>query len=1107
MKMINLNRILALLTLALFVQVSAVAQGVTTSSMFGRVTDTNGEVLIGANVLAIHTPSGTSYGVATNVDGFYRIPNMRVGGPYTVTVSYTGFEEQTNQAIRLALGESFRYNVELAETAIIIEGAEVVARVSDIFDGGRTGQKTVVDARTISDIPTISRAIGDYARFNPMANIGEDTDGFTISLGGQNNRYNTIYIDGAVNNDAFGLADSGTNGGQTGIQPISIDAIEEFSVAVAPFDVRQSGFAGGAINAVTKSGTNELKGSAYYLFRNENLQGDDTFGNEPTPFTAKTYGATLGGPIKKDKLFFFANLEIKDDETPQPFDFGDYVGDASLDQLNQVVNKFRTDYGYDVGTFDQNTAYLEGVTLLGKIDWNINEKHKLSLRHSFVKGENLEARSSDRNDIRFLNGSEFFVTQTNSTALEINSIFNNNLSNRLVVGATFVRDDRDPSGDPFPTIQLFDDNIDWQIGAERFSTANRLDQDVITINNDLTFYKGRHSALFGVNFEYFSAANLFIRNNYGRYQWEDGDGMTGIERFLADMPASRYERSFSQVDNIAGDESAAIGAFDQMLFGFYVQDEYQASDRLTLTGGVRIDFPIWPTDQPINADFNNRTIPDIESFGYDLQGARTGSFIGTTIAFAPRFGFNWDVNGDRSTQVRGGIGVFTSRLPLVWPGGAYNNYGFNIGATAARNVAFDPDVQNQPVGFEDDGTPIRQVNLENPVPSGQIDLFAEDFKLPQVMKINLAVDQKLPGGLVGSLEGLFTQQINAPFYQNLNLKPARGTLTGSPDDRPLFLGTQPGFGDDVIDPLYTYIMLASNANEGYSYNLAATLSRPFSNGFSATVSYSYGDAYSVIDATSSQNNSQWRGYHNVEGRNKVREAHRSTFAQGHRIFGQAAYELPYEITSNFGGKSKFSFNFNAQTGGYFSYVVGARNFLFIDDGGFDNNELIYVPNNLSEIPLVDLEYNGQTYTPEQQWAILDAFISSDDSGLADRRGQYSQRADGREPFEFTIDARFVQDFYIKTASGKTNTLQLTVDVFNLTNLLNSDWGRIRFAGSFGNYDILDLENVTLGSTTEPKYTINRDLIEGLKPWENNFDNFGLRSSLWNMQIGLRYIFN
>lgn len=1087
-------------------QLTAFGQGVTTSSIFGKVVDDSGEALIGATVLAVHEPSGTSYGSATNLEGFYRIPNMRVGGPYTITVSYTGFENLVQNNVSLSLGQAFRFNPTLQETAYTLEGVVVTAGINDVFDGSRNGQKTVVDARTISEVPTISRAIADYARFNPLATIDENDDGFTVSLAGQNNRYNTIYIDGAVNNDAFGLAGSGTNGGQTGIQPISIDAIEQFTISVAPFDVRQSGFAGGSINAVTKSGSNDFKGSAYYLFRNENLQGKTTFGEEPTPFSATTYGMTLGGPIKKDKLFFFVNAEIKDDETPQPFDFGDYQGSASESKLAEVRNAFQERYGYDIGSYDANTAYLKGLTLLGKIDWNINDKHKLSLRHSYVNGENLEARGSDPNDIRFINGSEFFVTNTHSTALEINSIFNANWANKFSVGATFVRDDRDPSGDPFPSVELFDDNIDWIIGAEPFSTANLLNQDVITITNDLSWYKGRHSIVFGANFEYFSAANLFIRNNYGLYQWQDDDGLSGIDRFLAGEPASRFERSFSQVDNIAGDESGAIGAFEQLLFGVYVQDEFQANDRLTVTAGLRVDFPIWPTDQPVNEEFNNVTIPKIESFGYDLQGARTGSFIGGSVAFAPRLGFNWDVNGDKRTQIRGGIGLFTSRIPLVWPGGAYNNYGFNIGETGGSNIPFNPDVQKQPVGFDSEGNPISAVNLADPIPSGQIDLFAEDFKLPQVLKVNLAVDQKLPGGLIGSLEGLFSQNINAPFYQNLNLKPQRGTLTGSPDTRPLFLGTQAVFGDDVIEPTYTYIMLASSINAGYTYNLAATLTKPFKNGFSGTVSYSWNDAFSVLDGTSSQNNSQWRAYHNVAGRNFERAAQRSTFAGGHRIFGQAAYELDYNIAGDFGGKSKLSINFNAQTGGYFSYVVGARNFLFIDDGGFDNNELVFVPVAQSDIPLVDLEYEGKTYTPAEQWALLDAFIE-DDPVLRNRRGEYSKRNDGREPFEFGMDLRFVQDFYIKTANGRTNTLQFTFDIFNFTNLLNEDWGRVRFAGSFGNYNLLNLDNVTLGNTTIPEYTINTDLIDGDKPWDNNFDNSGLRSSIWNMQIGVRYIFN
>ena len=1095
-KLIKISLVLSMLAISF----SAFAQGVTTSYLNGRITDTNGEPLIGANVLATHTPSGSVYGNSTDLDGFFRIPGMRVGGPYTVIVSYTGYQEFKKEGIFLTLGQGYQLNATLSDAAIELEGVEVVASASDIFDGNRTGQETVVDERTINSIPTVTRAIGDYARFNPLANVSEVTDGFTVSLAGQNNRYNTIYIDGAVNNDAFGLAGSGTNGGQTGVQPISIDAIEQFQISVAPFDVRQSGFAGGSINAVTRSGTNNFEGSAYYFFRNEGLAGKTPTDNENVDrerladFSAKTFGARLGGPIIKNKLFFFANVELQDDQTPQPFNFEDYVGGGSLADINQVISTFQNDYGYDVGTFDNNTATLESTKLLGKIDWNISQGHNLSFRHSYTKADNLEARNSDLNDINFINGSELFVSTTNSSALELTSIFKNTMSNNLKVGLTIVRDDRDPLGNPFPTVLIEDSGSDIELGAERFSTANLLNQDILTINNDFSLYLGRHSLVVGANFEYFNAGNLFIRNNFGYYQWVDDRGaMSGLEKFLAGNPADRYERSFSLVDNEVGDETASIAAFEQMLLGFYIQDEFQVSDNFKLTGGLRVDFPIWPTDQPVNEQFNRETIPAIESFGYDLKGASTGNFIDTKLAFAPRLGFNWNVDGEQNTQIRGGLGVFTSRIPLVWPGGAYNNYGLNIGEGGGSDVEFQPDVTKQPV----------QPDFNNLTPSGQIDLFSADFKLPQVFKANLAIDHKLPGGLIGTLEGIYTKLINNVRYENLNLKPARGTLTGSPDNRPLFLGTSPQFGDDVIDDNYTYIMLGSNTDEGYSYNLAATLSRPFRNGFTATVSYSYGDAFSAFDATSSQNNSQWRGYHNVFGRNTIIDAQRSNFAQGHRIFGQVSYEIDYLDFA----KTGLSLNFNAQTGERFSYVIGAQNFLFIDDGGFGNNELVYVPNSFEESLIVDMtdSEGNVTVSAQEQWNKLDAFIN-DTPGLSDFRGDYAERNSGVVPMNFSMDLRFIQDFYIKMANGQKNTLQITVDIFNFTNMLNKDWGRRRFAGSFGNYQLLQLQNVTLGNTTQPEYHVVDDILEGRDPWENNVDDTGFRSSRWQGQVGFRYIF-
>ncbi len=1119
MKLSNLLRGLFVMALVIAFNGMAFAQGVTTSSMDGTIRDNNGEALIGANVVAVHQPTGTTYGAATNLDGIFRIPYMKVGGPYKVTISYTGYEDFVRENVTLGLGQTYSLNATMSESAVVLEGITVVASASSIIDGGRDGQSTTVDEKTINAVPTLSRSIADFARFNPLASVTEGNDGFAFNIGGQNNRFNSIYFDGTVSNDAFGLAGSGTDGGQTGISPISLDAIEQFTIAAAPFDIRQSGFAGGAVNAVTRSGTNNFEGSAYYLFRNESLAGkriisDDEVGDKLSDFSSKTYGFRLGGPIIKNKLFFFVNAEIQDDETPQPFDFVNYVGDSDINQVNQVVDLLRNNYGYDPGGFENNTATLEGLKLLGKLDWTLSNKHSLSIRHAYTEAENLEARSSDNNDLAFLNGSEYFVSKTNSTAIELNSIFANNTTNRLNIGWKTVRDDRDPFGPNFPQLDIDDGSggADFTIGGERFSSANLLDQDVLTITNDFSIFKGRHNAVIGVNFEYFNAGNLFIRENFGYYRWFNDDGMTGVERFLAGMPASRLDRTFSQVDNVTGDDSQAIASFEQMLFGFYLQDEFQVSDNFKLTGGLRFDFPIWPTDVPINNDFNNETIPDLEAQGYDLLGARTGGFIGSSIAFAPRLSFNWDVNGNQETQVRGGLGIFTSRIPLVWPGGAYNNYGFNLGGFRRSDVEFIADPNGQPVGFDDNGNPIFQVDVNNPTPSGQIDLFAEDFKLPQVFKLNLAIDKKLPfWGLIGTLEGIYTKNVNAVRYQSLNLVPPTRRLTGAgPDNREILDG-------DLIDPTYGRgIFLASNTKKGYAYNLVASLTKPFDNGFTASLSYSYGDSYSIYDGTSSQNSSQQRGYHPpleiggfngsrngqlINGVYELGDPQRSSFAQGHRVFGFVSYGLDY--ADHF--RTNLSLAFNAETRGFISYVVDADVEDFVNDIGFDDRELIYVPRSLNEIPLVETTVSGVTYSPEEQWAILDQFIDNNNY-LSSRRGNYAERNGDTGPFNFTVDLRFSQDFYLALPNGKRNTLTFTFDIFNFTNLVNSKWGHVRVPLST-NFGILDLQNDLRDGTDTPEYSVDANIIRGVDPvTQGGFDNNGLRSSIWQAQMGLRYTF-
>ncbi|WP_420460654.1 TonB-dependent receptor [Neolewinella sp.] len=1076
--------------LALLLPLGLVAQGVTTASMTGQLNDAaTGEALIGATVQAVHQPSGTVYGNVTDEEGFFRIPGMRVGGPYTVTATYVGYEPVIREGINLQLGQTYNFSVDLGTSSVDLESVTIVGSRSDVFDSERTGQETTINEQQINVLPTVSRSIADFARLNPLAKIEEGDDGFAIQIAGQNNRFNSIYIDGAVNNDAFGLSGSGTNGGQTGVSPISLDAVEQFVVSVAPFDIRQSGFAGGSISAVTRSGTNDLEGSAYYLFRNQGLTRDLGFTNDVdytfpnlTDFTAKTYGARLGGPIIKDKVFFFVNAELQRDETPQVFDLNNYRGNATADSLSQLRDFVQDRFGYNIGNYDNNTAYLNSDKIIGKLDFNLSQIHKLSIRHSYVRAENLEARASNAGNINFINGSEFFNSKTNSSAIELNSVWQD-VANNLTIGATFVRDDRDQFGSPFPVVNIRDGaNGSIQFGGEPFSSANLLNQDVITVRNDLSIYSGRHNVLFGVNAEFFKAGNLFIRQNYGDYDFNGIGDTTGLQQFYLGLPATRFERSFSQVDNVTGDESGAIANINQTLLGFYVQDEYSVSDQLRITGGLRIDLPIWPSDVPENASFNNEVIPQLEAIGYNLEGARTGQFIKTQVAFSPRVAFNYDVFGNQQLQVRGGIGIFTSRIPLVWPGGAYNNYGFNVGGVRIDStVVFNPNVNNQVPG---------EVNVANPAPSGQIDLFAENFKLPQTTKINLAVDYQLPLGIVMTVEGLYTKFNNYVRYQRLDLNPdQQRRLTGTPDNRVYYTGRS------FLDTDYNGIYLGTNTDKGYSYNASIVFQKPYTNGLQATVGYSYGDSYSLFDGTSSQNSSQWRGYYNPEGRNNDGPVQRSAFAGGSRVFGNIAYTFTQEVTNQ-----TFSLFMNGQNAGPFTYVVGANNQNFVNDGGFSFNEVAYIPASASEINLV--ESNG--FSPAEQYEILDQFISND-KYLSDHRGEYAERNSNWTPFKTIFDARFLQEFKLQTGT-KSNILQFSLDVFNLNNLLNKEWGRQTNLG-FGTYSLVNLREISEEGV--PTYSVNRDILNGAQPndiFDDSLEDSGLRSSRWTMQLGVRYIF-
>jgi hypothetical protein len=1076
------------------------SQGNTNSSLSGKVEDKDG-TLPGASVLAVHTPSGTKYSASTDEKGYFRISNMRTGGPYKVTFTFVGYKAESQDEIYLALGETFNTNVVLTSESSVLDEVVIQTKKDNVFDSNKTGAQTIIDSKKVQGLPSLSRNISDFARLTPQAQLrGDDV----ISIGGQNNRYNAIYIDGAVNNDVFGLAANGTNGGQTGVSPISLDAIDQFQVSVAPFDVKISGFAGGAISATTKSGNNNFEGSAYFFNRDQSIAGKtpaNLAGSNPreklSAFTAKTYGVRAGGAIKKDKLFYFINYERQDNETPQPFNINNYTGNIGLasgnpfsgtlatQQLNTLTSFLNNNYSYNAGDYLNTVQKLTSDKLIAKIDWNINDKHKLALRHSFVKAVNLSPSNSSPRAINFSNGGIDFTSTTNSTSLELNSRFNNKFSNNLVVGYTAVNDDRNPIGKSFPAIEIRDGSGTIFLGSEAFSTANLLLQKTLTVTDNFQINTGIHNITIGTNNEFSSSKNVFFGRNFGYYRYNS------LADFLNNAKPNRFRLGYSLVGG-DGDNSLGAAEFDIMQLGGYIQDEMRLSDNFKLSLGFRVDVPIWE-DGLTNNDFNTRTIGILNANGKDLKGAEVGKKIDNYAHISPRLGFNYDVNGNKKTQISGGVGIFTSRLPLVWPGGTYNNNGVTQGAIDINGVTnpsmpvFNPNPSvNSQLNYN--GAPLGPLPGNVGAPGqfgGNIDLFAKDFRLPQVFKASLAVDQRLPLGFTISADITYNDNISAINYENLNLAEPTQFLTG-PDNRPRYSTTR-------LDPTYQGIYLASNTSEGEAYNTSITLSKLFTaNRFNLNLqaTYAYGKSTVLFDATSSQNSSQWNNIETVNGSNKVGGVSMSDFSQGTRLLSNGL--ITFKWNKNI--KTRLGFYYEGAEGTPFSYVYNDNGNILRDT--FSESALIYVPANQSEIILVNDPVTN--LTAQQQWQALDAYIANDEY-LSSRRGQYAERNGDRLKWSHVIDMKFAQEISFYTGKRK-HTFELTADIFNFTNLLNKDWGK-RYFATFDQVQLLDF--VAVNSSGQPTFRFNPN-VDATK---NQIDDSGLNSSRWQMQVGVRYTFN
>ena len=1025
---------------------------VTTSSITGYVKNSAGEVLSGGTVELTHTPTGTVYRAGTRKDGRYDIVNLIPGGPYNVSVTYVGYNAFTESNLNLPLGENTRVDATLQPAATELATVVVSGTGGGSAARRKTGASTNISNQQISTLPTLSRSLSDYTRLTPQS-TGNN------SFGGMNNRFNNITIDGAVNNDVFGLASSGTPGGQASTTPISLDAIQELQVVLAPFDITYGNFTGGGVNAVTRSGTNIFEGSVYYFLRNQSTVGKDPVTELKTAdFSDKQFGARLGGPIIKNKLFFFINGEMARRTAPTILNAGENGSLINQEDAQAIVDTVRNRWGYDAGTYNSFDAETQSDKLFGRIDWNVNDKHRLTLRHNYINAFN-DNISRTSNLFRFGNNTYRFNNKQHITVAELRSRFSNTVTNNLIIGRHQIRDFRTTFGSLFPSIEISHNGGTVQLGAERSSVANELDQDIIEITDNVKIFKGKHTFTVGTHNEFFKFRNLFLNNYNGRWRFAN------LNDFNINRPR-QFDVTYSADKATLGDQPAA--AFKAAQLGFYIQDEIQFNQRFRLTVGLRGDMPVF-NDKPL---FN----PYVDSV---FKGEySTTSLPDKQLLISPRVGFNYDVDGDRSTIIRGGVGVFTGRMPFVWMSNQFGNSGMITKVTSQTDFnvnngnGLQPEVDPSTIGSGSS--------------TFEVDLIDKDFKLPQVVRLNLAADKKLPGNVNLTIETMLSKTINNIVYEDLNLTDPVGVVNPAYnngfDTRIAYASSSSGRRRHAR---ITNALLISNTNQGYSLNAGFSLNKAWKYIF-GQVSYNFNSAADINSGLNSTALSNWEYVQVVGDPNRPALA-TSAHEMRHRFTGLFSVSVPYAKYF----KTTISFFYEGNSGRPFTYLVNGD----LNSDGRNENDLLYVPADPSQINFIDRVNSAGTViaTAAQQAADFEAFINGD-KYLSGRRGQYTERNGRSTPWEHVIDARIAQDFYVNV-KGKKHDLQVTLDILNLTNLINKDWGR-QYTITDQAYTILTAVNRTTGANPGTGYNFTNRI-----PWSATF------GSRWQGQIGIRYSFN
>ncbi|MDF2380476.1 TonB-dependent receptor [Nostoc ellipsosporum NOK] len=1098
-----LKRILFLLAVS-FLSGALFAQ-VTTSSITGTVKSSNGEALTGATITAIHTPSGTTYATIAKKDGVFNLVGLRIGGPYKVTVAFTGQQPQTFENVTLLLGESYNINAVLGTDEKELTGVVVTGRGRRAATE-KKGLSTVVNNRQLTTLPTISRSITDFTRLTPQAN--------GTSFGGRDGRYNNITFDGANLNNNFGLNDNPLPG--AGNNPVSLDAIDEVSVNIAPFDVRQGNFTGGNIAATTKSGTNTVHGTVYGYMQNQEMVGYDLNGDRApkVPFKTKIYGASVGGPIIKNKVFFFVNAEKETKPpaagitwTPTGGSGTGNVSSVTATDLQRVSDYVKT-FGYDPGVYDRFSPFgNENHKILGKLDWNISQAHKLTLKYSDFKGTQdfLPSQSGGINGAnssglvtygpKFSNRAMGFSGTTyqqedivRSGALELNSNFKGRFANQFLVTITKTSSDKIHPGGQFPFVDILvgggDINNYISVGNEPFNgNNNSVINDIYSVTDNFTYFAGKHTLTAGVSYEYQKVGNMFMPGSQGYYVFSSVD----------DFVNNRAPRLFSLTYALDGSSAVYSANLKIGQLAAYLQDDYNVNDRLRISAGIRIDKPIYP-EQPLENPYitNLTTLVDING---NPTRYSNGEWPKARPLFSPRISARWDVEGNKTLIVRGGTGIFTGRIPFVYltnipstssmytfgtlitpttPGANLNNFLFNPSGTA-YNPFYNSSLPSS-LFPTTAGTSAQSAFA----------LASKDFKFPQIWRTNVGVDKQLGKNWTLTLDAMYTKDINAVYMFNANQKAPDGTITTGTVTRPRYSASTSAVRR--INTAINNAIVLDNTSKGSSFTATAQLAKTFSKGWYASLAYNYTYAVDVTANPGSQAASVW-GANPTLGTQNSLELYYSNFAVPHRVVGNVSYR--FEYLKHLG--TTISLFYEGRHGGNYSYVYNGD----LNNDGNNSSDLMYIPRNASEITFVNsFTYpNGVTYTKAEMEQIFMNYINQDPY-LSKHKGQVAERNGAKNKWFDRVDMKLVQDIFTRIGKQR-HTLQFTADIYNVLNLINSDWG-VRQITTVNNP--LQLVSVTNNVPTFRLTTFQN------APVTKTFVNNVSTSTSWGMQLGVRYIF-